>query len=226
MAVAAKVWRSYVPRPEKLIIIVASRIFPAYANTYERGVCIAIRVAAATARPPRNSLEHTSPFRVNQPSTIPRGLSTPLSRTRERGDTLRTRAPTNALSDHTNQRERARGAAPLSSIWLWWSWTNTFRGTPREICATIEWKPLRPFELRWEGSRGVFASFVIFIPYIDRQTRVFKDDSWNFFSTISPFRTEIAISRNLDRRCRWRLFALVHLPPFSTICNPVQRRRA
>lgn len=103
MAVAAKVWRSYVPRPEKLIIIVASRIFPAYANTYERGVCIAIRVAAATARPPRNSLEHTSPFRVNQPNTIPRGLSTPLSRTRERGDTLRTRAPTNALSDHTRE---------------------------------------------------------------------------------------------------------------------------
>ena len=68
--------KAIVPRPEKLIIIVAWRIFPAYANTYERGVCIAIRVAAATARPPRNSLEHTSPFQVNQPNTIPRALST------------------------------------------------------------------------------------------------------------------------------------------------------
>lgn len=78
--------KAIVPRPEKLIIIVAWRIFPAYANTYERGVCIAIRVAAATARPPRNSLEHTSPFQVNQPNTIPRALSTPLSTFSNQGE--------------------------------------------------------------------------------------------------------------------------------------------
>lgn len=136
MAVAAKVWRSYVPRPEKLIIIVASRIFPAYANTYERGVCIAIRVAAATARPPRNSLEHTSPFRVNQPSTIPRGLSTPLSRTRERGDTLRTRAPTNALSDHTREPagESERGCAFIIDLTVMELDEHLSRNTSRDLC--------------------------------------------------------------------------------------------
>lgn len=133
MAVAAKVWRSYVPRPEKLIIIVASRIFPAYANTYERGVCIAIRVAAATARPPRNSLD-TSPFRVNQPSTIPRGLSTPLSRTRERGDTLRTRAPTNALSDHTREPAGERGRAFIIDLTVMELDEHLSRNTSRNLC--------------------------------------------------------------------------------------------